>query len=55
MGDTPALETYLNLRQILRPPFQVHHLQSDANGARGNDDHAVAILSELDCGLDDDT
>lgn len=42
----------LELREVLWPLVLLHAAQADADGAGGDDDHAVAIFTQLVCGLD---
>ena len=41
----------LHLWKVFRPPVEVHSAEAHANGAGGDEDHAVSILVEFDRGL----
>ena len=44
----------LYLWEVFRPSFKVHSAEANANGARGDEDNAVAIFVQLHSGLDND-
>lgn len=46
--------TYLQLSEVLGATLNVHASQTDANSARRHNDDAVAILAQLNGGVDDE-
>lgn len=45
----------LYLWEVFRTPVEVHSAETHANGARGDEDHAVSIFVQFDSGLDNHT
>ncbi len=43
----------LELSEVLGAALNVHAAETNADGSRGDNDHAVAFLPELDCRVDD--
>lgn len=43
----------LELGKVLGPALDVHASETNTDGARRDDDDTVALLSELDCRVDD--
>lgn len=43
----------LELSEVLGAALNIHATETNANGTRGDNDDTVALLSELDCGIDD--